>query len=308
MTLPTGILPALLTPFTDGEEVDADAIGPLVEFQILQGVDGLYVGGTSAEAMMMSAEERALALRLVAEAVSGRLPLIGHVGAIATRDALRLTEAAEEAGYAAISSITPYYFPFTREEVSIHYLRLADASSLPLVIYNFPARTAGFTTDELARLLEHPNIAGVKHTSTDLFALERLRALKPEAVIYNGFDEMCLAGLGMGAQGAIGTTYNFMGDLFVALAAEVGAGRMDEARRLQGMANVVIDRLIAFGVLPASKAILRLMGVEVGQCRSPFRPVSPSETEALRSAIAPVLAWRDEQSAARGQPLAAAQG
>lgn len=296
MPLPTQILPALLTPFTDGQDLDTDAIGPLVEFQIRQSVAGLYVGGTSAEAMMMSVEERALSMRLVAEATEVRLPLIGHVGAIATRDALHLIEVAERAGYMAISSITPYYFPFTRKEVSEYYLRLANASSLPLVIYNFPAITAGFATHELAQLLEHPNIVGIKHTSKDLFALERLRALRPDAIIYNGFDEMCLAGLGMGAHGAIGTTYNFMGDLFVQLAKEVEAGRMEEARRLQTMANTVIDKLIAFGVLPATKAIMRLMGVDVGQCRSPFRPVTDAEITTLEQAIAPIIAWRAEQS------------
>jgi N-acetylneuraminate lyase len=286
-----GIFSALLTPFTDDETIDRDAIGPLVEFQARLGVAGVYVGGSSGEAMLQSLEERASYLADVASA-AGRLGLIAHVGTIATRDALALAEHAAKAGYRAISAIAPFYYDFSRPEVMVHHRSIAEAAALPLIVYNFPARTAGFTLAELVELLSHPNIIGIKHTSSDMFQLERIRRAVPDALVYNGYDEMCLAGIATGAQGAIGTTYNFMGDLFVALREAAMAGRIGEARRLQAMANDVIEVLIAVGVMPGSKALLGMMGVACGPSRRPFRTIGAAEHERLRKAIEPVLAWR----------------
>jgi N-acetylneuraminate lyase len=292
-----GIFSALLTPFDQDETIDRDAIGPLVDFQVRLGVAGLYVGGSSGEAMLQSLEERAPCLAEVASAAAGRLGLIAHVGTIATRDALALAEHAAKAGYHAISAIAPFYYDFSRPEVMAHYRAIADAASLPLIVYNFPARTAGFTLAELVELLSHPNIIGIKHTSSDMFHLERIRRAVPDALVYNGYDEMCLAGIATGAQGAIGTTYNFMGDLFVALREAVIAGRIDEARRLQAMANNVIEVLIAVGVMPGSKALLDMMGVACGPSRRPFRRIGAAEHERLRAAIEPVLQWRATRQA-----------
>ncbi|MCA1369727.1 N-acetylneuraminate lyase [Bradyrhizobium sp. BRP14] len=294
-----GIYSALLTPFSEDEAIDRQAIGPLVEFQVGLGVDGLYVGGSSGEAMLQSLEERVTCLAAVAAAAAGRLGLIAHVGTIATRDALQLSEHAAKAGYQAISAIAPFYYDFSRPEIMAHYRELADASGLPLIVYNFPARASGFTLPELVELLSYRNIIGIKHTSSDMFQLERIRHAAPEAIVYNGYDEMCLAGLAMGAQGAIGTTYNFMGDVFVDLRTCAAEGRIEEARRLQEMANKVIQVLIKVGVMPGSKALLGIMGVRCGPSRRPFRKIDASDLAALGEAIASVLAWREDR-AARG--------
>lgn len=291
----TGIFSALLTPFDAHDGIDHEATASLVEFQVRQGLRGLYVGGSSGEAMLQSVPERSDYLGLVAEANAGRLALIAHVGAIATRDALVLAERAERVGYQAISAVTPFYYGFSRPEVMDHYTAIAEDSALPLIIYNFPAVTAGFSTAELCTLLTHPRIIGVKHTSTDLFALERLRRHAPDALIYNGYDEMCLAGLCMGAQGAIGTTYNFMGDLFVEVASLVARSRLPEAFALQQMANVVIEAIIDGGVMPSSKALLGIMGVPMGPSRRPFRLVEDSDRAKLLAAIRPVLDWRESR-------------
>jgi N-acetylneuraminate lyase len=287
-----GIYSALLTPFSGDEAIDRDAIGPLVDFQVRLGVDGIYVGGSSGEAMLQSVEERTAYLADVSSATNGRLRLVAHVGTIATREALHLAEHAAKASYQAISAIPPFYYDFSRSEVMAHYQELARASALPLIVYNFPARTPGFTLPELVELLSHPNIIGIKHTSSDMFQLERIRHSVPDALVYNGYDEMCLAGLSMGAQGAIGTTYNFMGDVFVALRAAVKRGQIDQARQLQIMANRVIEVLVDVGVMPGSKALLDSMGVRCGPSRRPFRKIAASDLHALQSVIKPILAWR----------------
>lgn len=292
MTNLEGIFSALLTPFKDDETIDRAAIGPFVDFQVQQKIQGTYVGGSSGEAMLQSFQERSNALEWTADAAAGRLALIAHVGAIATADTIELAKVAGKNGYRAISAITPFYYGFSREEVMGHYRALADASTLPLIIYNFPARTAGFSTEELSSLLSHGNIIGIKHTSSDMYQLERLRKANPDALIYNGYDEMCLAGLASGAQGAIGTTYNFMGDLYVALRAHVLAGRIEDARKLQRMANDIIDVLITVGVMPGSKAALDVMGVHIGPSRRPFRKLHEAERARLERSLQPLLAWR----------------
>ncbi|WP_244606441.1 N-acetylneuraminate lyase [Arsenicitalea aurantiaca] len=264
----------------------------LVDLQARQGIDGIYVGGSSGEAILQSREERAAYLADVAEAAAGRMKLIAHVGAVATADVLALSEAVAPAGYDAISAIPPFYYDFSRVEILAHYRAIADASALPLIVYNFPARTAGFTIAELGELFAHEKIIGIRHTSSDMFLLERIRRLYPDAYVYNGYDEMALSGFAMGAQGAIGTTYNYMGDLYVQLRRDVAEGRLDDARRLQGLANVLIEVLIAVGVMPGSKGVLDIMGVPMGHSRRPFRQLTTEDRALLEKAVGPILDWR----------------
>lgn len=291
-----GIHAALLTPFDTTDAVDWKANEALVAFIIKQGVHGLYVSGSSGEAMLQSVEERTDCLRHVAGCAKDKLALIAHVGAAATRDVLKLADVAHASGYQAISAVTPYYYQFSRAEVMAHYRTIADQSALPLIIYNFPAITQAFSVAELSTLLQHKNIIGVKHTSTDLFALERLRRHCPDALIYNGYDEMVLGGLSMGARGAIGTTYNLMGDLFVAILHLYEQAQMQEALNLQRMANVIIEALIEVGVMPGCKMALEMMGVPVGFARQPFRRLTSEDRVRLETALAPLLKWREGRS------------
>lgn len=290
----TGIFSALLTPFGPDEQVDRGATERLIAFQSKLGVRGLYVGGSSGEAMLQSRKDRAEYLALVAEIVNGEMPLIAHVGAIATSDTLALAERAARTGYQAISAIAPYYYGFSRGEVMEHFRTLAAGAELPLIIYNFPARVPGFSTTELQELLSHPNIIGLKNTSPDFFQMERIIRSYPNALIYNGADEMCLAGLAIGAKGAIGTTYNFMGDLYVAMCSAVERCDLLEARKLQTIANEIIEVILEVGVMPGSKALLEIMGVEVGISLPPFRRIDDHEKGRLALAARPLLEWRDK--------------
>lgn len=281
-----GIISALVTPFAADGRLALDVVPALVEHQLAQGIAGFYVGGSTGEAFLQSVEERAAFLEAVAKATAGRCRLVAHVGAVATADALPLGRAAAEAGYDAISAIPPFYYDFSRDELKAHYRALGGAVPLPLIVYNFGGRVGRLTNADLLELLDEPKVIGIKHTSQDLYLLERFKRHRPEAVIYNGFDEMCLAGLIMGADGAIGTTYNFMGDLFVRLAKAFAEGRIAEARALQVVANRVIDVLIEVGVFPGTKGILTLMGIDVGICREPFRALTDADRARLADCVA----------------------
>ncbi len=273
-----GVFPALITPFKPDGALNLDMLAPLAEFELAQGVHGFYVGGSTGEAFLQSAAERKAVLCEFAKVVKGRAKLIAHVGAIATDEAIDMAHAAAEAGYDAVSAIPPFYYDFSPAEVLAHYGTLADATPLPLIIYNFPAKsTRPLSTADLLLLLQHPKIIGIKHTSQNLYQLERLKAAAPGAVIYNGFDEMFVGGLAMGADGGIGTTYNVMGRLFVQIYEAVATGDLNVARTLQTRANAVIDVLIEVGVFPGTKAMLKLLGVDCGPCRRPFAPLTPAQ-------------------------------
>lgn len=280
-----GILSALVTPFTPDGALNEAVVPALVEFQLAQGIHGFYVGGSTGEAFLQSPEERVRFLRAAAKANAGRGALIAHVGAIATREVVAMGRVAADAGYDAVSAVPPFYYDFSATELTVHYKELADAVPLPVVVYNFGGKVPKLTTEVILRLLDDRRFAGVKHTSTDLYQLERFKAHRPDAAVFNGYDEMCLGGLAMGADGAIGTTYNVMGSLFVAIRTAFQAGRMAEALAMQRRANRVIDLLVEVGVFPGTKAMLRLLGQDVGACRPPFGPMPEGAEARLRACL-----------------------
>ncbi|MDB5893432.1 MAG: N-acetylneuraminate lyase, partial [Rhodoferax sp.] len=159
-----GVFSALVTPFHADGSLNLGMLAPLAEFQLAQGLHGFYVGGSTGEAFLQTPAERQAVLAAFARAVNGRAKLIAHVGAIATDEAIGLAHAAADAGYDAVSAIPPFYYDFSAAEVLAHYRALADATPLPLIVYNFPAKSARpLSTADLLALLAHPKIIGVKH-------------------------------------------------------------------------------------------------------------------------------------------------
>ncbi len=285
----TGILPALLTVF-DEKGVDTKTTGTLADKLLAAGVDGLYVGGSSGEMVLQSVYERKALLECVMESAAGRGAVIAHIGALSTADTVDLARHAKAAGADAVSSVTPLYYKYSFREVKAYYARIADASELPVIIYNIPALT-GMTLSaaQLGEILSIPGVAGMKFTSSDFFQLERLRSDFPEHVFYNGSDEMLLSGLAAGADGGIGTTYNFQPDRIVNIRKAYLANDMQGALRLQSDANRVIEVILRNGVLPSSKKLLQMMGLDAGLCREPFQPLTEEMIADLRENALPML-------------------
>ena len=276
---------ALLTPFTEnGEAIAGDALGRLISHVVAQGLDGIYVGGSTGEAFLMSEAERVELLAAAREAAD-ELATIAHVGDVNPAVSLRLAREAARLGYDAVSAVPPFYYPYRFEELRAHYERLAGATDLPFLVYNFPALSGvRMRPEEIVELLSLPNVVGVKNTCPDHFALERLRRAAPDATLLNGFDETLLAGLALGCDGGIGSTYNVQGRTIVGIARAAEAGRMDEARRLQGEANGLVDLLLAYGVFPSLKHLLTRAGIPMGPCRPPFAPLPKVARDALDQA------------------------
>ncbi|WP_342323364.1 N-acetylneuraminate lyase [Kosakonia sp. BYX6] len=292
-----GVMAALLTPFDAKQNLDVESLRQLVRFNINQGLDGLYVGGSTGEAFVQSRAEREQVLEIVAEEARGKITLIAHVGAVSTMESQQLAQAASRYGYDAISAVTPFYYPFSFDEHCAHYRAVTDAADgLPMVVYNIPALSGvKLTLEQVDTLVTLPGVGALKQTSGDLYQMEQIRRAHPDLVLYNGYDEIFAAGLLAGANGGIGSTYNIMGWRYLGIAKALQEGDVKTAQALQSECNRVIDLLVNVGVFRGLKTVLHYMDVlSVPLCRKPFAPVDEQYLPALK-ALAEKLQQEKEQ-------------
>ena len=287
-----GIFTALLTPFNKDGGINEEELIKLIKFNLDMGVRGFYVCGSTGESFLLSKEERMKIMEIVKREAEGST-LIAHIGSLDERDACEMARHAKALGYDAISSVAPFYFKFSPAEIKGYYERLADAGDLPMLVYHIPALSGvSLSQDSMSAFLRDPRFLGIKYTSNDFFTLERLKAEYPDKLFFNGYDEMLLSGLAMGADGAIGSTYNFMADKFVKIYSLFAEGKLDEARKIQNEANKIITILCKIGVMQAEKEILCQLGFDFGCCRHPFLPVSDADKKLIAEEIIPLLTKR----------------
>ena len=287
-----GIFTALLTPFDKDGGINEGELIKLIKFNLDMGVRGFYVCGSTGESFLLSKEERMKIMEIVKREAEGST-LIAHIGSLDERDACEMARHAKALGYDAISSVAPFYFKFSPAEIKGYYERLADAGELPMLVYHIPALSGvSLSQDSMSAFLRDPRFLGIKYTSNDFFTLERLKAEYPDKLFFNGYDEMLLSGLAMGADGAIGSTYNFMADKFVKIYSLFAEGKLDEARKIQNEANKIITILCKIGVMQAEKEILCQLGFDFGCCRHPFLPVSDADKKLIAEEIIPLLTKR----------------
>jgi len=292
-----GVMPALLTPFDRQQKLDTQSLRQLVRFNIAQGIDGLYVGGSTGEAFVQNSAERQEVLEIVAEEAKGKVTLIAHVGTVSTHESQQLAQAASRFGYDAVSAVTPFYYPFSFEEHCDHYRGIIDsADGLPMVVYNIPALSGvKLSLDQINTLVTLPGVGALKQTSGDLYQMEQIRRAHPDLVLYNGYDEIFASGLLAGADGGIGSTYNIMGWRYQGIVKALKEGDIATASALQTKCNEVIDLLIKVGVFRGLKTVLHYMDViDVPLCRKPFAPVDEKYLPELR-ALAQLLQQEQEQ-------------
>ncbi|EED1399635.1 N-acetylneuraminate lyase [Escherichia coli] len=281
-----GIMSALLTPFDAEQKLDQEGLRRLTRFNIEQGIDGLYVGGSTGEAFVQSVQERESVLEIVADEAKGKLKLIAHVGCVSTNESQSLARTANRLGYDAVSAVTPFYYPFSFEEHCEHYRAIIDAADgLPMVVYNIPALSGvKLSLEQISTLVTIPGVGALKQTSGDLYQMEQIRRAHPDLVLYNGYDEIFASGLLAGADGGIGSTYNIMGWRYKGIASALQIGDIKTAKHLQSECNKVIDLLIKTGVFRGLKTVLHYMGViDTPLCRKPFSGVNAAYMSELKT-------------------------
>ena len=280
-----GIITALMTPFDKEDRVNYKELERLVKFNLDMGVSGFYVCGSTGEAFMLTRDERMEIMRCVKDC-AGDAYLIAHIGALDQRDSKALGREAKALSYDLVSSVAPFYFKFSPDEIKEHYFTLANESELPMLVYHIPALSGvNMGKDDMGAFLSDDRFAGIKFTSNDFFLLERCKSAYPDKVIYNGYDEMFLSGLIMGADGAIGSTYNFIGDKFVKIQELFKKGENAKALEIQREANEIIAVLCKIGVIKAQKEVMKLMGFDLGFCRAPFGKVSDEDIKLIKTDI-----------------------
>jgi N-acetylneuraminate lyase len=263
-----GILPATITPLDESGRFAPAIFEQLLDRLYGAGVHGVYVCGTTGEGMLQPIEQRkAIAERAVACSPHGRHVVV-HVGAASLDEAVTLSSHAAKAGAHAISSLPPLSGQFAFSDALRYYEALARASELPLLVYYFPdISTSIATTEQLETLCALPNVFGVKFTDFDLYRMALLAG--PACSVFNGRDEVLVAGLLMGAAGGIGTFYNVLPELFVRIYTSATAGRWEDARVAQQRANAFIRATLRFPLFPAVKQILTWAGLDCGACLPP---------------------------------------
>lgn len=283
------LLPALVTPLTPARELDVASAERLIERLLKAGVGGFYVTGSTGEGIYLDAALRKRMAEVAVKASGGRGTVIVHVGAIQASLAIELAEHAGRAGADAVASIPPFVGGNSWEEVHAFYTELARRSPVPVVAYHIPGLTGHqFTAEQLGELLAIPNVAGLKFTDFNLYTLERLsRRLAVGQVLYNGMDEVLSLGMQVGAHGGIGTTYNFLPELYVQIYRHARGGNFVEALKVQQQANDVLEPWHRFQWLAAAKQILYWQGaIDHPTCALPRAELTAAEQRRLRELLA----------------------
>jgi N-acetylneuraminate lyase len=280
-----GILPAAVTPFDAEGRFAPRAFERLLERLYAAGVDGLYVCGTTGEGMLQPPAQRRTVVEAAVRCTPAGRQVVVHVGAATPAEAVDLARHAAQAGAHAVSSVPPLAGNFSFPDVREYYRTLAAASDLPVIVYFFPELCPALQrTEDLQELCALPNVVGIKFTDFDLFKMASV--CRPGQSVFNGRDEVLVAGLLMGADGGIGTFYNLVPELFVKLYRLAESGMWDDARAVQREINRLISVVLRFPLFPAVKQILAWSGIDCGACLPPRRPLSEAEREALRQALA----------------------
>ena len=277
-----GVIPALVTPLNADETVNTKVLCELIDFLYAKGADGFYIGGATGEGLALKTEERMILAEEAVKKIARKCPAIVQVAAADFNDAILLAKHAESVGADAISATPPMFFQYDADDVYNYYKTLAESVHIPLMIYYNPATGFNFNADIAAKMFEIENVTAIKWTSPNYFEMIRLKDLtNGEMNIINGPDQMLLMGLCAGADGGIGTTYNFMFDTIKGVYSSFVNNDIATAQKYQTKADKIIDVLHKYMTIPATKVILQEMGFKVGECTYPMKRYSDQEKARL---------------------------
>jgi 4-hydroxy-tetrahydrodipicolinate synthase len=284
---PFGIIPAMVTPLTTGDEINTHALRRLTSYLIEGGSHAVFATGSQGEFWAFSHDEKRLIWETVVDETAGRVPVYAGTAAVTTREAIALTRLAEQAGVNAVSVLTPYFISPTDKQLFDHYRAIAESSSLPVLLYTNPARTGiKVSVDLVGRLSEVKNIVGIKDSSGDLeLTAEYIRVAPKSFSVLMGRDTLIHAALLYGAKGAIAATANVKPNLVAQIYDLFVAGDLEGSLRAQ-RALAPLRLAFGWGTFPVViKEALDLMGMEAGPARAPVGPLPDDQRQRLRGVL-----------------------
>lgn len=282
----TGVCTALVTPFLDGK-VNYPMMEMLLRRQLEAGVKAVVIAGTTGEAPTLSDDEKLELFRRCKEYVGSDMMIIAGTGSNSTEHAVRLSIAAEQAGADALLVVSPYYNKATQEGLTAHYLAVADAVKLPVIIYNVPGRTGvDIPVSVYSQLARKANIAGVKEASGSIVKIAKIRsACGDELPVWSGNDDVTAPVIALGGRGVISVLSNVCPLETRYLTEAALAGDFDTAGALQSELLPLIEALFSeVNPIPVKEA-MKMVGYDCGECRLPLTPMTEENRMKLKKLL-----------------------
>jgi 4-hydroxy-tetrahydrodipicolinate synthase len=284
------IVTAMITPFDEHGALHTREAARIAAWLVERGNDGLVVAGSTGEGQTLSREERNALIASVKDAVGGRAAVIANAGSNDTRDSVQSVKDAQAAGADAILAVVPYYNKPTQSGMIAHFGAIAQATPLPIVIYNIPGRTgANMLPETLLRLArEHGNIVGVKESSGDLLQIGAILAERESGfIVYSGDDHLFLPCLSMGADGVVGVASHLCSPQYRAMLDAYRSGNGEQAAGIHRSLLPLIRALFATTNPIPVKWAMRQLGFKTGECRLPLDAMPQSLAERLQPLLEP---------------------
>lgn len=281
------LLTAMVTPFHPDESVNLEAAAQLARHLVDTGTDGVVVSGTTGESPTLTSEEKLALFRTVKEAVGDRASVIAGTGSYCTRESVELTREAEKVGADGILAVVPYYNNPPQEGLYRHFRAMAECTSLPVILYNIPARSPrNLEADTVARLAEIPNIVAVKESSGKLEQVAEIIARTPASFrVYSGDDSSTLPLMSIGGYGIISVVAHLAGPQIKQMLEAFVAGRVAEAAELHGRLLPLFQACFCTTNPIPIKAAMSLRGIDCGPVRLPLVNATEKELATVQGAL-----------------------
>ncbi|MES5261524.1 4-hydroxy-tetrahydrodipicolinate synthase [Priestia megaterium] len=281
------VLTAMVTPFDRNGEIDFNATKTLVEHLITNGTDGLVVAGTTGESPTLTTEEKIELFKCVVEAAAGRVHVIAGTGSNNTQASMSLTKLAEETGVDGIMLVAPYYNKPSQEGLYQHFKKIAESTSLPVMLYNIPGRSiVNISVETIVRLSEIPNVVSIKEASGNLDAMAEIISKTPsDFTLYSGDDGLTIPVLAIGGAGVISVASHIIGNDMQEM---INAFKNGDVQKAAATHRNLLPIMRALFIAPSPspvKAALNLNGIQVGGVRLPMVPLSNKEQSALEKVL-----------------------
>jgi 4-hydroxy-tetrahydrodipicolinate synthase len=281
------LVTAMVTPFREDHGVDLDRAQELARWLVSNGSDAIVVAGSTGESPTLTFREKAELFGAVADAVRGQGSMIAGVGTYSTAETLELTEAATAAGADGLLVVTPYYNKPPQRGLTAHFTAVADASDLPVILYNIPGRTAlRIEHETLIELAAHPNIVAVKDSTGDFQSISRLIAESPDGFdVYSGDDWATFGYACLGAVGVVSVASHLVGPQIHQMLDLIQTGDVPAARKIHETLAPLFNALFVTSNPIPLKAALQMVGRPCGEPRLPLVPATADERERVRKAL-----------------------
>lgn len=278
---------AMVTPFDSKGNVDFQKTTKLINYLLSNGTDSLVIAGTTGESPTLSSEEKIALLRHVAKVVEKRVPIIMGTGSNNTYASIEMTKKAEKNGADAIMLVAPYYNKTNQEGLFQHFKAIAENTTLPVMVYNIPGRSAvNIEPETIIRLAEIPNIVAVKEASGDLNAMTQIIAeTDDDFALYCGDDGLTLPVLAIGGVGVVSVASHVAGNELQQIIEAYVSGNLAEAAKLHQKLLPLIKGLFSAPSPAPVKTALQLNGIDVGSVRLPIVPLTEQERLSLISVL-----------------------